>query len=98
MPPSLPTPLSLNNKSLRLYSTLNSRQKARSSLLWEPRGHVPEFQNAIIPDERRGSIELRLRLDEGRRRPAVQDRVHIVQGQHAHCCPGLDRGAADMRQ
>jgi hypothetical protein len=56
-------------------------------------------------------VELRLRiarpvgasrevlgLYEGRRGPAVQDRVHIIQSQHAHCCPSLDRGAADMRQ
>src|SRR5260221_8410090 len=37
---------------------------------------------------RLSDVELRRGRDEGRRRPAVQDRVHIVQGQHADCCPG----------
>jgi hypothetical protein len=41
----------------------------------------------------------RLRLEnESRRWPTVQHRLDIVQGQHAHCCTGFDRGAADMRQ
>jgi len=57
---------------------------------------VSSFSRA--PNVLGSDVELRLGLDEARRRPAVQDRVHIVQGQHAHCCPGLDRGAADMRQ
>ena len=57
---------------------------------------VSSFSRA--PNALGSDVELRLGLDEARRRPAVQDRVHIVQGQHAHCCPGLDRGAADMRQ
>src|SRR5208282_1883444 len=46
----------------------------------------------------RNSTGVLLGLDEGRRRPAVQDRIHIIQGQHAHCCTSFDRGAADMRQ
>src|ERR1700735_608705 len=65
--------------------------------LWLKEGKsTTDFRSARGP--RLWGPDLRQGPDEGWRRLPIQDRIHIVEGEHAHRCPSLDRGAADMRQ